>query len=90
MLPTRVMPTEDAVLLFDAGAATVRFTTAWKPSQQTNSQQVQGGRVSQEDRHVVLLPHQFPPTKSTDKFALFATYDGQYALHPFPMLQGHG
>ncbi|EED15171.1 Protein phosphatase 2C, putative [Talaromyces stipitatus ATCC 10500] len=59
MLPTRTMHIEDAVLLFDAGAATV-----------------QGGRVSQEDRHVILLPHQFPPTKSTDKFALFATYDG--------------
>uniref|UniRef100_A0A093V7U2 Protein phosphatase 2C like 2 n=1 Tax=Talaromyces marneffei PM1 TaxID=1077442 RepID=A0A093V7U2_TALMA len=59
MLPTQVMPAEDAVLLFDAGAATA-----------------QGGRVSQEDRHVILLPNQFPPTKSTDKFALFATYDG--------------
>lgn len=88
MLPTRVMPAEDAVLL-DAGAATVRLSQLQVVY--ANSQQVQGGRVSQEDRHVILLPNQFPPTKSADKFALFATYDGQYVFSLLPLsLQVHG
>ncbi|OKL64602.1 hypothetical protein UA08_00117 [Talaromyces atroroseus] len=36
----------------------------------------QGGRMSQEDRFVIMLPDQFPPLTTTDKLALFATYDG--------------
>ncbi|KAH8693759.1 phosphatase 2C-like domain-containing protein [Talaromyces proteolyticus] len=36
----------------------------------------QGERNSQEDRYVVILPDEFPPSQTTDKFALLATYDG--------------
>ncbi|KAL1966610.1 hypothetical protein VTN77DRAFT_4021 [Rasamsonia byssochlamydoides] len=35
----------------------------------------QGGRVTQEDRYVLLFPDQFP-AKTTDKIALFGVYDG--------------
>ncbi|KAL1985652.1 hypothetical protein VTN96DRAFT_7519 [Rasamsonia emersonii] len=35
----------------------------------------QGGRLTQEDRYVLLFPDQFP-AKTTDKIALFGVYDG--------------
>lgn len=72
------MAAADTVLLFDAGAGTVRCSlfTEIRLAVCSPIYQAQGGRLTQEDRYVLLFPDQFP-AKTTDKIALFGVYDGQ-------------
>jgi len=72
------MSRSDTVLLFDAGTGTVSTSNlmASMPLLKYHDRKAQGGRATQEDRYIFVLPNQFPAQKE-DKLLFFAVYDGQ-------------